>query len=185
MSGNGPSVRAVFLDRDGTLIRERDYLSDPDGVELLPGVPEAMTALRETGLRLVVVTNQSGIERGYYSVEAYRAVEARVDEMLAQAGASVDGTYFCPAVDDNADCRKPNTGMHRQAADELGIELVGSYFVGDKISDLLPAERLDGVGILVRTGYGREHEARLPEWARVEDDLLAVSRFVHEREGRR
>ena len=174
---------AVFLDRDGTLIREAEYLADPDGVELLPGVPEALRALRAAGYALVVVTNQSGIARGLYDEHDYRRVADRLDDMLARAGASVDATYHCPHHPDHGppcDCRKPALGMHRRAADQLKLDLAASWYVGDKASDVEPAHAVGGRGILVRTGYGRRTEAGgdLPPGTAVVDDLPAAAALI-------
>lgn len=165
---------AVFLDRDGTIIAERSYLSDPDGIELIPGAVDAMKRLRDAGYALVVVTNQSGIARGLYTLGDYHAVAARLEEELAARGVIADETHFCPHHPDATgpcDCRKPDTGMYRRAGESLGIDYRASYFVGDKVTDVLPALELGGRGILVRTGYGREHEADAPEGVWVVDDI--------------
>jgi D-glycero-D-manno-heptose 1,7-bisphosphate phosphatase len=177
------SAPAVFLDRDGTLIRDADYLADPDRVELLPGVVDALELFREAGFRRVVVTNQSGIARGLYSESDYRAVAARLDEVLGAAGSGVELTLYCPHHPDftgPCDCRKPSTGMHEEAAGELGLDLARSFYVGDKRTDVEVAEKLGGKGILVRTGYGRDTEAAggLPEGVVVVDDLFAAARHV-------
>jgi len=179
--------RAVFIDRDGTLITERSYLANPDGVELIPGAVEALSDLRAAGFVLVAVTNQSGIARGLYREEDYHAVAARVDERLAEGGVAVDRTEFCmhhPEVTGPCDCRKPGTGMHVRAAEALGIDFEGSYFIGDKVTDILPARALGGQGILVRTGYGREQERSVPEGAWVADDLHDAARLILEAAGR-
>ena len=113
---------AVFLDRDGTIIVEKVYLSDPAGVELIPGAVEGLHRFCRAGFLLVVVTNQAGIARGRYTIDDYRAVEDRLSEMLGEHGVSLDATYFCPHHPDwtgPCDCRKPATGMHMQAADVL------------------------------------------------------------------
>ena len=105
---------AVFLDRDGTLIEEKTYLSDPEGVVLIPGTADALSDLRDAGFKLVVVTNQSGIARGLYSEHEYHAVAKRLDDVLAEAGSPVDATMYCPhhpAVGPVCECRKPATGM--------------------------------------------------------------------------
>jgi len=122
----------------------------------------------------VIVTNQSGIARGLYSLEDYKRVADRLDEILASEDASPDGTYFCPHHPDHSgpcDCRKPFTGMHEQAADELDLSLPDSYYVGDKVTDVLPARALRGTGILVRTGHGRESEPDKPPEVTVVDAL--------------
>ncbi len=103
----------VFLDRDGTIIRDTEYLSRPDDVELLPGAADAIRALNDAAVPVVVVTNQSGIARGYLSVAEYEAVAKRLDELLAARGARIDATYYCPHHPDfggNCDCRKPSAG---------------------------------------------------------------------------
>lgn len=171
--------RAVFLDRDGTLIHDRHYLADPDGVELVEGGAEAIRSLQGVGLAVVVVTNQSGIGRGLFTEDAYRAVEARIDALLAADGVHLDGTYHCPH-DPRArcDCRKPGIGLHRLAAGTLDLSLAGSYFVGDKPADVEPAQRLEGVGMLVRTGHGRRHEDEVAGLAEVFDDLPQAARKI-------
>lgn len=175
---------AVFIDRDGTLIIEREYLADPAGVEFFPGATEALARLKEAGFVLVVVTNQSGIARGYYTLDDYEAVAARVDEALEEAGISVDQTRYCPHHPDVTGpcaCRKPQTGMYLDGAGDLGLDLGRSYYVGDKITDVLPALELGGQGILVRTGYGRELEESAPEGVLVVDDLGAAAELILER----
>lgn len=172
---------AVFVDRDGTIIAERSYLADPEGVRLVPGTASALADLREAGLALVTVTNQSGIALGLYTEAEYHAVAARVAAALAESGASVDATEYCPHhadVTGPCACRKPATGMHRRAAEALGIDTARSYYVGDKVTDVLPALELGGRGILVRTGYGREHEPHVPEGTWVADDLRAAADLI-------
>lgn len=172
---------AVFIDRDGTLIQERKYLADPDGVKLVPGVPDALRALRDAGYALIVTTNQSGIARGYYTEDDYRAVARRLDRILEGEGAPVDATYHCPhhpEFDGPCECRKPGTGMHERAAREHGLDPARSWFLGDKVKDVLPARSLGGEGILVRTGFGAEEEPRLPEGFRVADDLPGAARII-------
>jgi D-glycero-D-manno-heptose 1,7-bisphosphate phosphatase len=168
---------AVFLDRDGTVVDERDYLADPADVHLIPGAAAAIRRVRAAGYPVVLVTNQSGIARGLYRIEQYRAVQARVEELLAEAGAPVDGTYYCPHHPDftgPCDCRKPAPGMYRAAARDLSLAPERSWFVGDKVTDVQPALVFGGRGILVRTGYGREEEGRAPEGVSVADDLFGA-----------
>ena len=172
---------AVFVDRDGTLIPDRDYLADPDGVCPMAGAIEALSMLRRSGFALVVVTNQSGIARGLYRIEDYHAVSARLSEVLEAQGVPLDGMYFCPHHPDftgPCTCRKPGTGMYLRAAAELGLDPARSWYVGDKITDVLPALELQGRGILVRTGYGRELEDSVPPGVAVADDLAAAARHI-------
>ncbi len=188
MSEEGAGRPAVFLDRDGTLIEEREYLSDPEQVRLVPGAADALRRLGEAGFALVVVTNQSGIARGFFTEADYRAVAARVEALLAAEGASLDGTYHCPhhpEVMGPCACRKPGVKLYRDAARALGLAPERSYFVGDKASDVEPAGTLGGTGVLVRTGYGAEaeEEGRVPEGVRVVDDLAAAAELILDEAG--
>lgn len=171
--------RAVFLDRDGTVIADRHYLSDPEGVELLPGAGEAVARLNRAGLAAILVTNQSGIGRGMFSVDEYRAVHARLVDLLAHHGARLDGEYFCPLAPDDPDpeeTRKPGAGMFLRAAREHGVELAASAFVGDRLRDVAVAERFGGAAFLVR---GPQSEAEVPPFVTVVDSLAdAVTEII-------
>ena len=172
---------AVFLDRDGTVVTDPHYLADPDRLALIPGVGDAIRRLNAAGLTVVVVTNQSGIARGLYGEDDYRAVAARLDEVLESAGARVDATYYCPHHPDqhgHCDCRKPGTGLYVRAAAALGVDPAASYYVGDKLTDVIPAVSLAGQGILVRTGHGAAAEANLPSGFWVADDLPAAVELI-------
>ncbi len=180
--------RAAFLDRDGTIIEDRHYIADPAEVALIPGSADALHRLRALGLALVVVTNQSGIGRGLYTVADYHRVAAETERRLRARGIAVDATRFCtdaPGGDPLVTCRKPSPKMYLDAARELDLALRGSYFVGDKRSDLLPARSLGGEGILVRTGHGRAHEPHLEDDFHVTDDLAAATDLIAELESRR
>ena len=173
--------RAAFLDRDGTIIEEVQYLADPDGVILVPGAVEGLHDIRRAGFELVMVTNQSGIARGYYSENEFRAVQDRVDLLLAQAGVRLDAALHCPHHPDftgPCDCRKPALGLYERARAALGLDLAASIYVGDRLSDVLPALATGGTGYLVLTGYGREHAQLAPPGIEVVDDLAAVGRRV-------
>lgn len=151
---------AAFLDRDGTLIEDPGFLSDPAGVQLLHGVPAALQALRDAGFALVVITNQSGIGRGLYTAENFRAVQDEVERQLRAEGVELDLVLHCPhTADAGCQCRKPGTALYRQAIAALGLDADGSWFIGDRPGDLLPATVLGGSAILVRTGVGSRHTA--------------------------
>lgn len=148
---------AVFLDRDGTLCRERGYLRDPERVELLPGAAEAVALLNRRGVLAVVISNQSGVARGLIRAEELERVNRRLEELLARQGARLDGIYCCPhGPEEGCECRKPRPGLAMRAARELGIDLRRSWVVGDKRSDLELARRLGARAVLVLTGYGRQ-----------------------------
>ncbi len=167
---------AVLLDRDGTLIVERHYLADPAGVELLPGAAEGLRRMRESGLALVVVTNQSGIARGYLDEDALGAIHARMEALLAAEGVVLDGIFHCPHLPDaGCECRKPLAGLAQQAAAALGFTLSRSFVVGDKACDIGLGRRLGVPAILVTTGHGaRELEAGVTADA-VAPDLAAAA----------
>jgi len=172
---------AAFLDRDGTIVVERNYLSDPEQVELIPGAAGALRALGEAGYALVIMTNQSGIARGLYTEAEFRAVQERVEALLAAEGVELDGVYHCPHHPDftgPCECRKPGLGMYRRAARELGLDLARSVYIGDRVSDVVPAQLLGGKGILVRTGYGADEASRVPAGIAVADDLAAAAAMV-------
>ena len=148
-------ARAVFFDRDGTLMEEVHYCGDPARVRVLPGVPEALRKLKEAGLRTLVITNQSGIGRGLITEAQYHAVQG---ELLRQIGAGlIDATYFCAdAPDAPSTRRKPQPGMVLEAAAAYDIDLAQSYFIGDKSADIECGRRAGTRTILVLTGYGAE-----------------------------
>jgi len=158
----GGARRAVFLDRDGTLIHDRHYLSDPAGVELLPGAARAVARLASTGFFVVLATNQSGIGRGYFTEADHQAVHARVEELLAAGGARLHAFYYAPSAEDSDDPdadRKPGAGMFLRAARDHGIDLARSIWIGDRLRDVLAAERFGGRAILVRSAQTEVAEA--------------------------
>lgn len=129
--------KAVFLDRDGTIIYDRDYLRDPELVELIAGVVNDLRLLRKQGYLLVLVSNQSGIARGYFTQEDLAKVNKRFMQLLEEQGVTLDGIYYCPhGPGDGCDCRKPAVGMALAAERDLNIDLSSSYMVGDKLSDI-------------------------------------------------
>lgn len=143
---------AAFLDRDGTIIHDANYVNDPEDVVLLDGVADAIKDLHARGIAVIVVTNQSGIARGWLTRDEYERVHARLVELLAEDGAHLDGTYVCPHHPDISgpcDCRKPGLALYRQAIEEHGLDPVRSLFVGDRWRDVAPAEDLGGLGIML------------------------------------
>jgi D-glycero-D-manno-heptose 1,7-bisphosphate phosphatase len=175
----------VFLDRDGTLVVEHGYNSDPGKVELLPGVARALHELRAAGLPLIVISNQSGVGRGYFPLARVHATMARLRVALRVAGVELDGIYFCPhAPEDACACRKPGTALLERAAGDHVLHLRWSVMVGDKRVDARTGQEAGGHGVLVRTGYGREEEAKLAEAGggprpdAVCDDLGAAAAWI-------
>lgn len=153
--------KAVFLDRDGTLIEEVNFLSDPEQVSLFSGTVEALKLLRSKGFLLIVVTNQSGVGRGLFNEDSVASVHSRIQELT---GDLIDAFYFCPHLpDEGCECRKPSDGMLRSAVDDFKIDLAQSWMIGDKSLDVMTGLGVGMKSILVRTGYGSEHESALSE----------------------
>src|SRR5216117_1276587 len=146
---------AVFVDRDGTIIEDRDYCSDPKDVKIFPGAAEALRRLKSSGFKPIIITNQSGIGRGLFTLDQYRAVEA---EVLRQLGDGlIDATYFCPDVPgQHSSCRKPAPGMIVEATQEHQIDLSRSFLIGDKEIDVECGHNAGIRGIRVRTGLQRD-----------------------------
>jgi D-glycero-D-manno-heptose 1,7-bisphosphate phosphatase len=171
--------KGVILDRDGTLIVEKHYLRDPEEVELLPGVPEALALLHRHGYSLIMATNQAGVGRGYYSLDEMRAVNQRLQALLAEKGIELDAIYYCPhAPDEQCCCRKPAPGMLKQAACERGISFESSFVIGDKESDILLGKNSGLQTVLVRTGYGAETEKQGTRAEYVADTLYDAARWI-------
>lgn len=167
--------RYVILDRDGTLIEERNYLSDPAGVVLLPQALEGLRAFGEMGFGLVVVTNQAGIGRGYFSATDLQRVNDRLRALLRAGGVDWDEIYHCPhAPDAGCECRKPKPGLALRAARELGFDLRQAVVIGDKACDLELGHAINARTILVRTGYGAELAADSSELARLHPDAVVA-----------
>lgn len=152
-----PDRRWVVLDRDGTIIEERHYLSDPGQVELIHDAAPGLRQLQRMGLGLVVITNQSGIGRGYFDEARLELIHQRLGQLLEAEGVYMDGIYFCPHIpEDDCLCRKPKTGLLELAARELNFDPRASIIIGDKASDIEMGQRVGATTLLVRTGYGAE-----------------------------
>lgn len=171
----------AFLDRDGTLIEERNYLADPDQAVLLPHVVDGLRALTKQGFRLIIVSNQSGIGRGYFSDIAANAVNQRVIDMLTREGVEIAACYMCPhRPEEQCHCRKPQPGMIEKACQAFSINLASSIVIGDNRTDLQLATNAQMRGFLVTTGHGKDHVA----WAHdngfaVFPDILSITRSWH------
>ena len=170
----------VVLDRDGTVIEERPYLHDPNQVRLLPNAAAGLRALRAAGLKLALVTNQSGVGRGFFGLDSVSRVNQRVLALLAGEGVTIDGVFVCPhSPDEGCECRKPGTLMLDLAAERLGASPFGSFVVGDKDSDVEMGRRAGATSLLVRTGWGQETERSAsvrPD--HTVDDLMEAARII-------
>ncbi len=183
---------AVFLDRDGTLIVDVDFLNSVERLEPIPGAAEAVRILNRLGLKVIVVSNQSGIARGYFDEERVEEIHRAMRSRFAAEGAQIDAIYYCPHHPDfgdphyrrNCNCRKPEPGLFLQAAAEHNIDLEKSYMIGDKYSDVEAGKRLNMVSILVLTGNGKRHyelykdKPNIPQPDFVAADLLEAVPYI-------
>ena len=166
---------AVFVDRDGTIIEDADYCSHPKQVKVLPSVLEALRRLKSKGFKLIVITNQSGIGRGFFTVAEYRLVESEVSRQLGHG--LIDATYFCPDVPgQHSSHRKPSPGMILQANREHQIDLSRSFFVGDKEIDVECGHNAGVRTIRVQTGFDRDVTGSAADW--IAKDFAAASEII-------
>lgn len=170
---------AAFLDRDGTIVYDRDYLAEPEHVQLLPGAAQSIKRLNHADIPVVVVTNQSGIARGLITVEQYEAVRERLDDLLRREGAWIDATYTCPHHPDfggPCDCRKPADTLFRRAAADHALALSSSLFAGDRWRDVAPGAELGGLPVLIpAAGTPRADRERAET-----DDRILIRRSLDE-----
>ena len=177
--------RLVLLDRDGTINVEKGFLADPNKVELIPGAARAIAKLNRAGFAVAIVTNQSGIGRGMYTLEEMRTTNARVVGLLKMGGATIDTVEFCPhhpeavipALRRICRCRKPGTLMARRAATRTGATLRDCVVVGDRLNDVRMGNKLRGRSVLVLTGYGKAHslmarKARMKKEGTIPDAIV-------------
>ena len=175
--------QAVFLDRDGTLNTEKNYLYRIEDWEWVPGALEAILRINRMGFLAIVVTNQSGIARGYYDEAAVITLHQRVDRLLAEAGAHIDAYYFCPHHPEygsihNCACREPKAGLLMQAKNDFDIDLPRSWMIGDRLSDMQAGFCVGVTPILVQTGYGAKECFHAPFNLRCEANVLAAVRSI-------
>ncbi len=172
---------AVFLDRDGTINEQMGYINHSCRFILLPGAAKAIKRLNDAGIPVVVVSNQSGLARGYFPEELLDAVHDKMKRLLAEEGAHVDGIYYCPHHPEakeerfraTCNCRKPKPGLILQAAQELNLDPARSFVVGDRWSDIKTAANCGARSILVRTGYGRGDEQYIGPTQDIQPDFKA------------
>ena len=170
----------IFLDRDGTINEELEYISDPNDVKLIPGSAEAIREANQLGLKVIVISNQSGIARGLIKEEELARVNDKLIELLKETGACLDAIYYCPHHPDYGehpyrklcDCRKPGSGMLKKAESEFGIDLKRSFVIGDRIVDIQTAYPVGAKSILVLTGYG-QNEYKQVKSQKINVDYIA------------
>jgi len=155
----------VILDRDGTIVVDRHYLSDPDALEFEPGAQAGLRRMSDMGFRLVVITNQSGIARGMFSLARLAEIHDRMRQMLQTIGVALEGVYFCPhGPEEGCDCRKPGLGLMRQASQELGFEMSQSIVIGDKDSDVEFGRRAGAITMLIAKPGFRPASTTCPDY---------------------
>jgi len=175
MTSTSAKSRAVFIDRDGTIMHDADYCSDPKQVQIFEGAGAALSRLKNAGYKIIVITNQSGIGRGFFTEKQYRAVEAEVSRQLG--GNLIDATYFCPdAPGQPSQCRKPAPGMVFEAARDHDVDLSGSFLIGDKEIDVECAHNAGIRAIRVRTEFDKMTEGSCPDW--VAENLPAAAEII-------
>lgn len=183
LSENLKTERAVFVDRDGTIIKDKHFLSDPDEVELIPGAVEALKKFQNDGFKIVIVSNQSGVARGYFDLDSVEIVNAHLCDLLASQHVLVDAVYYCPhhaqgvipPYNITCNCRKPSAGMAETAAYQLGLDLRRSFVVGDKIDDMNLAKVIGAKGIMVKTGYGAKQSETIKNYDRYREIKIALN----------
>jgi D-glycero-D-manno-heptose 1,7-bisphosphate phosphatase len=185
---------AVFIDRDGTINEQMGYINHLSRFVLLPGVHEAVRLLNDKDFLAIVTSNQSGVARGYFPIDLVYEVNARMEELLKEQGAVIDGIYFCPhhprgvvpEYSIECDCRKPKPGLIHQALESFEIDISGSYVIGDRHLDVEFADRANLKGLMVKTGYGLGDIAyilphRPTKPVHIAEDLLDAVRWILER----
>ena len=175
MTSTSARSPAVFIDRDGTIMHDADYCSDPKQVQIFEGAAEALTRLKNAGYKIIVITNQSGIGRGFFTEKQYRAVEAEVSRQLGDN--LIDATYFCPdSPGQPSKCRKPAPGMVLEAARAHDIDLSRSFLIGDKEIDAECAHNAGVRAIRVRTGFDKTTDGSCADW--VAEDLPGAAEII-------
>lgn len=167
--------RFVLLDRDGTIIVERNYLSNPDNIELIPGVADSLKELKDWGLGLVIITNQAGIGRKYFDLATLEKIHQKLTDLLLEKGVVLDDIYFCPhTLEDNCLCRKPKPGIVEKAMKKHNFNPKDCFVIGDNKGDIELGKNIGATTILVRTGYGRQTEKEKISPDYVVDSLKAA-----------
>jgi histidinol-phosphate phosphatase family protein len=165
--------RAVFLDRDGTINKEINYLSKKEQVEILPKVPAAIRILNDSGFLVIIITNQSGVARDYFSMETLTDINSHLLDELMKSNAKIDDIFICPHhPDEGCECRKPKIGLMKDAASKYDIDFGSSYMVGDKFTDLRTGKNAGCKTVLVLTGYGKDEMENKGDWE-FEPDFIA------------
>ncbi len=188
--------RVVFLDRDGTICEEVGYLDDVERMKLIPDSGRAVRLLNQRGFRVVVITNQAGVAKGYFPESILKDLHGELERQLREEGAHVDGIYYCPHHPTDGvgpylrtcNCRKPATGLLERAAFDLSLDLSSAYMIGDHFSDVECGQRIGAETVLLLTGHGQEALAKKETWPRppshIAADLYEAVQWLMDREDR-
>jgi lipopolysaccharide heptosyltransferase II len=165
--------KAIFLDRDGTLIQDKNFISKVEDVEFIPGSIKAVKIFKDMGYKVVIVSNQSGIGRGILTREIVDKINEYMLDQLKKDNLDIDGVYYCPHIpDDNCECRKPNLKMVNQASSRLNLNLKNSWAIGDKLSDVMLGQNMGGKGVLVLTGFGKRELQKIKDKSNIKPDFV-------------
>ncbi len=175
--------KAIILDRDGTLIKERNYISRVGDIKILDGVSEALILLRDAGFKIIIATNQSGVARGFFNEKKVKKINKEVCQRLKRAGAVVDGVFYCPHHPDaQCACRKPAPGMIKEAQKRFNLDLKRSFCIGDKLTDVEFGKNAGLSAILLLTGYGAVESKKISKNAAKPDyvapNMLAAAVWI-------
>jgi len=178
---------AVFLDRDGTIIEDTDYISSPAQIKFIPGAVEAVNKLKQAGYKIIIISNQSGVARGILSEDMLQTIDKVIHRAILSGGGQVDGSYYCPHHPEHGvypykqacECRKPHTGMIKKAVREHDIDLSKSFLVGDHATDIETARRAGLRSAFVLTGHGKEEKDNLKSQPdHFADNLLEAAKWI-------
>lgn len=182
--------KAVFIDRDGTIVEDVGYMSSPDQIKFIDGSIEAIKMLNESGYKVVIISNQAGVARGILTESALQTIDKTIKKNILNGGAYIDANYYCPHHPEHGtnhykrecDCRKPNPGMIKKAEKDLSIDLSESFMIGDKAIDLESGWKAGTKAILVLTGYGKDEKNKVDGGAdHIAGDLLEAARWIVKR----
>jgi D-glycero-D-manno-heptose 1,7-bisphosphate phosphatase len=179
--------KAVFMDRDGTIVEDVGYMNSPAQIKFIPGSIEAIKLLNEAGYKVVVITNQAGVARGLVTEDMLQTIDKTLHKWILNGGAHLDGLYYCPHHPEHGvypykqvcECRKPHPGLIKRAQRDLNIDLANSYMIGDKATDVEAGKRAGTKAVFVKSGHGNEEKDKLVEKPdHIADNLLAAVKWV-------
>lgn len=183
----GEKSKAVFLDRDGTLIEDTGYINSPEQVKFLPGAIAAVKKLQDAGFKIIIISNQSGVARGLITEDMLQTIDKLIHRQVLNGGAHIDGSYYCPHHPEHGvypyrqdcECRKPHIGLIRKAVKDHDLDLSGSIMVGDHSNDIETAKRAGIKSVFVMTGHGPEEKAHLKSQPdHIATDLSAAADWI-------